>query len=273
MKSAVRSSLFTLLDLTVVAVIAITMSSMFPAFNFVRSHPQIIQKAAIVFTFLAPLILWAACRRADSDRPRIFVRRALALTLLVFAFANLADKIFTGGKADTVLPMQLCDWVLYAVAAALWFRWQIGFELGYFWGLAGTIQALITPAFDMTEVWWRLFGFFFIHALIVVSVLHLLITERCRPWPRSLLRVFVCSEIYVAAALLVNAATGGGNYGFLSHRPAQATLLDRFSDTHWLYVAQINGLALLLFPALYLPWWIWDLAVKARRETAPIPPA
>ena len=269
--NTVRSSLFTLLDFAIVMVIVIAMNALFPVFHSARLHPQIIQQSAIVFTFLAPLILRAACRRFGAERFQNLVRRALALGLLAFAFTGVADKIATGGKPDTVLPMQLCDWVLYAVAASLWFRWQLGFELGYFWGLAGTMQALFTPAFEMTEVWWRLFGFFFSHALIVVSVLHLLITERCRPWPRSLLRVFVCSEIYLAAALLVNAATGG-NYGFLAHRPPQATLLDKFSDTHWLYVVQINALALVFFPALYLPWWIWD-ALKARRGNAPIPPA
>jgi hypothetical integral membrane protein (TIGR02206 family) len=230
------------------------------------------QQSAIFFTLLAPLILHAACRHFSTPRFQNLVGRALALCLLAFGLLATADKIATGSDLGTMLPMHLCDWVLYAVAAALWFRWQLGFELGYFWGLAGTIQALITPAISMNEVWWRLFGFFFSHALIVVSVLHLLITERCRPWPRSLLRVFVCSEFYVVAALFANAATGG-NYGFLAHRPPQATLLDRFSDTHWLYVVQINALALVFFPALYLPWWIWDSAVKARRGSAPIPPA
>ena len=230
------------------------------------------QSASILFTILVPLILWIVCRRTGTERFRNLIRRTLAIGLLAFALAGIADKIATGAKPATALPMQLCDWVLFAVAASLWFRWQLGFELGYFWGLAGTMQALFTPAIEMTEAWWRLFVFFFYHALIVVSVLHLLITERCRPWPRSLLRVFVCSEIYVAAALLVNAATGG-NYGFLAHRPEQATLLDRFSDTHWLYVAQINALALVFFPALYLPWFVWDSAIKARRRNAPIPPA
>ena len=218
------------------------------------------QQSALFFVILAPLALWALVRRFPTPRFQTAIRRSLAIALLVFEGANFADKIATGCPLATALPMHLCDWALIAVAAALWFRWQLGFELGYFWGLAGTIQALLTPAIALTEVWWRLFGFFFSHALIVVSVLHLLVTERCRPRPRSLLRVFICSEIYVIAALLVNAATGEGNYGFLSHRPAQATLLDRFSDTRWLYIAQINGLALLLFPALYLPWWIWDVA-------------
>jgi hypothetical integral membrane protein (TIGR02206 family) len=222
------------------------------------------QRAAIVFTLVAPLLLWVACRRYPTPRFRTIVRRTLAVLLLAFEIGLLGDKIASGGATlETVLPMHLCDWVLCAVAAALWFRWQVCFELGYFWGLAGTIQALITPAIDLSNAWWRLGGFFFSHALIVVSVLHLLITEHCRPWPRSFLRLAICSEIYVAAALLTNKLTGG-NYGFLAHKPAQASLLDFFSDTHWLYVVQIHLVAFLFFPLLYLPWFVWDRLKPVR---------
>jgi hypothetical integral membrane protein (TIGR02206 family) len=220
------------------------------------------QRSALAFTLLAPLILFIVCRRFGSERFRQIVCRALALALLAFEVANRADKVATGQSFDTALPMHLCDWALFAVAAALWFRWQLGFELGYFWGLAGTIQALFTPAIDLANHWWRLFAFFFAHALIIVGVLHMLLTERRRPQPGAMWRVFVWSEVYVASALLVNAATGG-NYGFLTHRPPQATLLDHFSDHRWLYIAQLNGLGLLLFAVLYLPWWI-----SARRAAS-----
>lgn len=213
------------------------------------------QRASIVFTLLAPLVLWLICRRYEKERLRVVICRMMALALLAFDLSNLVVKISEGQSIGHALPMQLCDWALLAMAGALWFRWQAAFELGYFWGLAGTVQALLTPAIPTTDGWWRLFGFFFSHALIVVSVLHLLLTERCRPSPRALWHAFIGSEVYLVAALLVNAATGA-NYGFLSHRPAQPTLLDQFSDTRWLYIAQINGLGLLLFAALYLPWWI-----------------
>jgi hypothetical integral membrane protein (TIGR02206 family) len=220
------------------------------------------QPAALLFIVLGPIALRLACRLFHTARFDTLVRRTLALALVAFDFGSLADKFASGGAhLATALPMHLCHWVLYAVAASLWFRWQLGFELGYFWGLAGTIQALFTPAIDVQDAWWRLGVFFFSHALIIVSVLHLIITEGCRPWPRSLLRVVICSEIYVAAALLVNWLTGG-NYGFLAHRPAQPSLLDYFSDTRWLYVLQINLLAFVFFPLLYLPWFIWDRWMK-----------
>jgi hypothetical integral membrane protein (TIGR02206 family) len=110
--------------------------------------------------------------------------------------------------------------------------------------------------------WGRIAVFFFIHAGIVAGVLHLLLTHRFRPeWPRSILRVAVWSEVYLLAALLVDALTGA-NYGFLSHKPPTHSMLDLFSDTHWLYVLEINLVAWLFFALLYLPWLIFDLRRK-----------
>src|ERR671935_2310708 len=43
------------------------------------------------------------------------------------------------------LPLQLCDVAAFVAVAALWTRWWPLVELTYFWGLAGTIQALLTP--------------------------------------------------------------------------------------------------------------------------------
>jgi uncharacterized membrane protein YwaF len=61
----------------------------------------------------------------------------------------------------------------------------------------------------------------------------------------------------VLLALLVNALTGG-NYGFLSHKPPTRSMLDLFSNTHWLYVLEINLTGWIFFAALYLPWAIAD---------------
>ncbi|MBA3608702.1 MAG: hypothetical protein H0W43_09395 [Chthoniobacterales bacterium] len=46
----------------------------------------------------------------------------------------------------------------------------------------------------------------------------------------------------------------GANYGFLLHKPAVASILDFLSDTHWIYILQLEGLALLFFAILYAPF-------------------
>src|SRR5206468_2817543 len=50
-----------------------------------------------------------------------------------------------GSELAYSLPLQLCDAAIFVAAAALWTRRQVLVEVTYFWGLAGTIQALLTP--------------------------------------------------------------------------------------------------------------------------------
>ena len=227
-----------------------------------------LQIGSLALAFLGPVVLWAMHRRRPHPKlERDFARGIAGLLLLVYA-ASLVEKHLDGTlTAREGLPMQLCDWARFAVVLALLRRSPTCFELGYFWGLCGTLQALFTPAIANDASWWRQLGFFLDHAGIVAGVLFLLLVPKMRPL--GLRRVIVWSEIFLACALAVNALTGG-NYGFLAHRPAQRTMLDLFSDTHWLYVAGINGVALVFFAAIWLPWLIAD---RLRESAVPTPPA
>ena len=48
-------------------------------------------------------------------------------------------------RLDNGLPMNLCDWAEIALIVALLTRRQFAYELGYFWGLGGTLQGVLTP--------------------------------------------------------------------------------------------------------------------------------
>jgi hypothetical integral membrane protein (TIGR02206 family) len=224
------------------------------------------QIASFVFIIVVPLLVWMFDRKPHTAHLTQICERALAAALVLALIGELIAKISDGTfNLANALPMQLCDWALLIVAAALWWRWRPGFDVAYFWGLAGTAQALFTPAIASDLPWYRLFGFFFIHAGIVAGVFHLLLTGRFRPeWPRSMVRLFLASVCYVILALVVNALTGG-NYGFLSHKPPTHSMLDLFSNTHWLYVLEINLTGWVFFAVLYLPWAVADVAHQRRR--------
>src|SRR5712692_11444841 len=49
------------------------------------------------------------------------------------------------GQRAQPLPLQLCDVAIFIAALALLTRHPLLVEVSYFWGLAGTIQALFTP--------------------------------------------------------------------------------------------------------------------------------
>lgn len=51
-----------------------------------------------------------------------------------------------GWSVRTSLPRALCDVALVVAAIGCrWPSWVVGVELTYFWGLTGTLQAVITP--------------------------------------------------------------------------------------------------------------------------------
>ncbi len=218
-----------------------------------------LQLSSIGLAILGPVALWAAHRRRPHPHVERAFARGIALLLIAIFIAGLVQKHLDGEfDAAHALPMQLCDWTLLAVVAALIWRSQTCFELGYFWGLCGTVQALFTPAIASDLEMLRKVVFFLDHAAIVAGVLFLLLVPGMRP--RSMWRVLLYSEIYLATALAANALTGA-NYGFLAHPPAQASMLDLFSQKPWLYVVEINLTGLFFFALAYAPWW-----VAARRR-------
>ena len=224
-----------------------------------------LQIVSIAFAFLSPVALWAVHRRNPHPGVERFFARCYAGLLITVFLAGPLQR-YLEGYLDLahVLPMHLCDWALIAVVIALLWQSAVCFELAYFWGLCGTLQALFTPAIASDLEWWRLIVFFLDHAAIVASVIFLILVSRMRP--RTLWNVLLWSEIYLIAALAVNAWTDA-NYGFLSHQPATPSMLDLFSDTHWLYVVEINAVALLFFAAIYAPWLSVD-RIRSRRVLA-----
>jgi hypothetical integral membrane protein (TIGR02206 family) len=221
----------------------------------------------IALTLGLPLLFWATARGPGRQAYRTGVRYTLALLLLVNWIAYEINRAMVG-KFDAMdaLPMQLCDWAMFAVIAALVTRRRALYEVAYFWGLAGTLQAILTPNLreGFPSPWF--FCFFIAHCGVVISVLYLTAVEALRPSAGSLLRAMLWSQVYLGAALIVNSMTGA-NYGFLSHRPAAKSLLDYTSDNHAIYLLQLELLAVAFFLLLYTPFWISDLI---RRPTPPV---
>ena len=159
--------------------------------------------------------------------------------------------------------MELCDWAAFSVIAALTARRKGFYEVAYFWGLSGTLQAILTPNLAVRFPDYRFISFFIVHSGVVAGVLFMTLAMGFRPTWGSLLRALGWSQVYLAAALLANRLTGA-NFGFLSHKPRVATLLDFLSTRKPLYILELEFLALAFFLRAYAPFAVADW----RRRTA-----
>jgi hypothetical integral membrane protein (TIGR02206 family) len=159
------------------------------------------------------------------------------------------------------LPFQLCDWVIFACAAALLWRHQLAYELAWFWGLSGTLQAVLTP--DLVEDFpgVHFLTFQLLHAGVIVAVLYLTLGLGMRPRPRSVVRAWLWLQGYAVVTALVDWLLGA-NYGYLRRKPAHASLYDHLGPWPW-YLLSVEALSLVLFLACYAPFALLD---RLRRE-------
>ncbi len=221
-------------------------------------HPYGAAHLAVIFLTIAlPFILAALVRRTNR------IERAVTVSLSAILILNYAVYLvfcLRSGSLDwrQALPMQLCDWGLVVVIVAMLSGRQRWFEVAYFWGLGGTLQALLTPNLRFGFPDLRFFSFFVSHGGIIVGVIFLMLVHRYRPYPMSFVRAFAWSEFYFVTTLLADKLTGD-NYGFLLHKPEAFSILSFLSDWRPLYLLQLHGVALLFFAILYLPFAIYDL--------------
>lgn len=227
--------------------------------------PSHLATLALLAVISVALILIA--RLAKSENTDRYISITLAIILLLNKAAEYAT-IYVTGEFDfpNALPMHLCDWSAITVIIALLWRRQLPFELAYFWGLGGTLQATLTPDLQHEFPDIHFITFFVSHGGTLVAILFLAIGLRMRPYPMSLVRIFIWSNIYLAAAGATDFLLGT-NYGYLRHKPLSASLLDYFGP--WpLYILSLEGMAFVSFLIYYIPFFIIDLKRKSSIQTA-----
>jgi hypothetical integral membrane protein (TIGR02206 family) len=207
------------------------------------------------------ILLTLSCLMVGAKRWRWMARPYLSWTLASLLLAYAAAIYFqeaVQGKlhASYSLPMQFCDWVLIACLIALLRPCLMATEIAYFWGLGGTLQAVLTP--DITQGFpsWRFVEFFWGHGAILVSIIYLVASRDFRPRLKSILRMMIALNIYGLTALALDLAFGW-NYGYLRSKPAGASLFDYLGPWPW-YLLSIELIAPIIFLLLCLPWIISD---------------
>jgi hypothetical integral membrane protein (TIGR02206 family) len=214
----------------------------------------------ILLTIALPFVLAAFSRKSRWPRTERIVAALLA-ALLVFNYVGyeIYLAMTAGLTLPKALPFQLCDWAMVAIMVALLTGRERWLEVAYFWGIGGTLQAILTPDLKYAFPDIRFLTFFVAHSGIVVAIAFMMIVKKFRPHWMSIVRTFAWSELYFVVTLAVDLLTGE-NYGYLLHPPASASLLDLLSHDRIIYILEMHVLALIFFVVLYLPFALYDLA-------------
>ena len=217
--------------------------------------PHLVTLAMIVGISLG-LPLWA---RAQGARRARALAAWMALALVVYRTGYMPVVAWTYGDPwRTLLPLHICGILFYICAFALWKRDQSAYEIAYFWGMGGTLQALLTPEMNNAFPHPTYLSHFGGHGALVVAICYATLALGMRPVPASILRALGATLIYAALLLPVNLLLGT-NYMYLLAKPASASLLDFLGPWPW-YIPAAIGVALVFYAIWYLPFWILDLS-------------
>ena len=199
--------------------------------------------------------LIAAGRRGGNSR-RISTGVLAFLNLSAYPLGLAAWLALDAPKSlDNLLPLHLCDLAAIIAGFALLTRRLLLCALTYFWGLAATFQALLTPAITVGFPSPPYVMFFVQHFAVVGAALYLPIVDGWRPkqplW-KAPLEALGWSLGYLVMAMCVNRILGT-NFGFATRPPDNPSLLDHLGPWPWYLVASL-GIALVIFFLLALPF-------------------
>jgi hypothetical integral membrane protein (TIGR02206 family) len=198
--------------------------------------------------------LWPAYvvgRRARRDPARM--SRTFAVLLVAFVLPlQVIDHLPGRFELEVTLPLQLCDLAAVAAAVALWTRRRTPVALTYYWGLALTPQALLTPALVNDFPDPRFIAFWGMHILIVWAAVYLTWGLRITPTWRGFRIAVLVTAVWMILMFPLNLLLGT-NYGFVNAKPATGSVLDLFGPWPLYLVVEVVIVAA-VWALMTWPW-------------------
>lgn len=163
-----------------------------------------------------------------------------------------------------MLPLWLCSLTSWSIPFLLVMRSYRYYEWVYFMGILGASMALLTPDLAIYGFpHFRFLEFITLHGAIIIAVVYMTFVEGFRPTWKSLLRVFVVTNLYWLFCAWVNNQIGS-NYLYTRGKLPTPSLLDVLGPYPW-YLVSMEVLGIVLCILLYLPfaWKDW----RAKKES------
>ena len=179
----------------------------------------------------------------------------LGLTCLVNEILGHGFLLFSGHwDISYGLPLQLCDITLFLSAFLLLLQKKELFEISYYWGVSGAINAIINPVYYWGDSGWWFFNFYLSHGLIILGPLWAIFIWNMQPNSKSILKNFLYIQLLIPIIGSLNWILGT-NYMFIN-KPPQINSIFSFSKTPW-HLLGIELGVLVWFSLLYFPFFLY----------------
>ncbi|WP_319475978.1 TIGR02206 family membrane protein [Marispirochaeta aestuarii] len=223
------------------------------------------------------ILLWilvVTAARRSTEQKRHIIEFLLVASLWLNEIIYQFYWYFTGGwHAAWALMVQMCGLSIlilcFVFALPAGKIRQVLFELIFFWGIGGALQALLAPDIGYRGFpEYKYFSFFISHGLIIACGLYLVAGRGFRPTLMSVFRVILISNIVVFFSWWINLALEHispfqrGNYFVIGYPPPTGSIVDIlagiFGPAPW-YALGLEILGLAVFLTMWLPFGVKSL--------------
>lgn len=154
------------------------------------------------------------------------------------------------------LPLQLCNFLPLILMFGLYFRSRIVLSVAFFWILAGTAQANITPTLLNTFPHYEAIRYWVIHTGLPVIAIYLYYALDFRFKFKDAVRSALALNIVAAVIYPINYLLNS-NYLYLNAKPPGTTIYNLLGPWPW-YIMNLEFVMLVLFSAVLIPFIIYE---------------
>ena len=217
----------------------------------------------VISLLIAFLLIYLLPKRVS----RSFVDRIM-LCFSLFVWISQVLKVFIKLNLENFdllrdLPLELCNILTFLMPIVYIFRSRTLWFMIFFWIMAGTFQALVTPTLQQSFPHYEYWRYFIVHAGLVICVLY-----PAFQWGWTLnINHAVCSALGLNAVAFFMYHVNkffGSNYMYVNEKPPGKTLYSLLSEWPY-YILQLELVVILLFGLLLIPFYLTknkkDLAI------------
>ena len=197
------------------------------------------------------------------------IRLALAFVMIICEMSyywRLTNVPSLNANPIDHLPITICGWALIFCSFLVLTKNQTLFDISYFWVLAGSVFALITPTVISYcgPTRFRYYQFWLEHTLGFITIFYMIFVHGMRPNIKSIFKAFGAIAVMGVIAIIANSMLPGANYLYIARPESTASILDFLPTNYVVRIILVALIVAVMFFVCYLPWLIKD--IKAKRK-------
>lgn len=174
-------------------------------------------------------------------------------------------RIYLGNfNASTDLPLELCNMIPLLMIIGLLRKSRLILSVIFFWIMAGTIQANITPTLLNVFPHYEWIRYWMIHTGLPILAIYTFYVLGFRYTFRDIVRSALGMNIIASFIYLINILLDA-NYMYLVAKPAPGTIYDILGPWPW-YIVSLEFALLVFFSIALLPFLLYSYLHDPKAE-------